>query len=269
MTDELTALSEEVEKQIVRDLMARAPKDLAEEIGYKVDAVGGTLISRAAGDGSIIINRTLGLDDTGHDPALIDRALKAYDDAGVAKFFLHVQPDAPDSLRDDLLGRGLKTGRAWMKFKRGMAPVDLPENDLRVEELTPASAADFGRITATCFGMTPTFGKILAATAIASPNWHVFMAFDGDAPAGCGCLVTYENVGLLDMGATDPDFRCRGVQGAVMAARINKAVDLGLGHLFTETGEAVEGEAQHSYGNILRYGFEEWYARQNYLPDQG
>jgi len=55
------------------------------------------------------------------------------------------------------------------------------------------------------------------------------------------------------------------VQGAVMAARINKAAELGLDMLFTETGEAVEGEAQHSYGNILRYDFKELYARQNYM----
>ncbi|MDP7424835.1 MAG: hypothetical protein QF394_05370 [Rhodospirillales bacterium] len=34
----------------------------------------------------------------------------------------------------------------------------------------------------------------------------------------------------------------------------------------TETGEAVEGDAQHSYHNIQWAGFEECYLRDNYAP---
>lgn len=267
MLERLIKESEDVEAQIVRDIWASAPKDVKDEIGYRVIDNGSTLISGAARDSSILINRTLGLDVNGFDKALTDQAIDTYSELGVGKYFLHLQPGGPTELIEHLEARGLVPGRAWMKFQRPPRPVDVPETALEVREVTPETAPDMGRIIAGSFGMTPAFGRALAA-ASALPNWHVFMALDDGAPAGCGCLVTHNGVGLLDMGATDPNFRCRGAQGAVMAARINKGVELGLTTLFTETGEAVEGEAQHSYGNILRYGFETWYARQNYMPKQ-
>jgi len=33
----------------------------------------------------------------------------------------------------------------------------------------------------------------------------------------------------------------------------------------TETGEAVPGDAQHSYKNILKAGFRELYLRENFV----
>jgi hypothetical protein len=51
-----------------------------------------------------------------------------------------------------------------------------------------------------------------------------------------------------------------------MAARIEHAVSLGARHLFTETGEAVEGDPQHSYRNILKAEFVETRLRANYAP---
>lgn len=264
MTQADFALSEAVEAQIVRDLWATAPKDIAAKLGYEVTQVGDALVSAAAGDSSILINRTFAL-DINNSAATTSKVLDIYERLGVAKYFIHVNPDPPESLITDLSARGLVKGRAWMKFRRDASPVATPNTDLIVKEVTIENAEAFGQITAPCFGMTSDFGHILAAAAL-HDNWHVFMAFDGDQPAGCGCLVTHGGVGLLDMGATHPDFRRRGVQGAVMATRINKAAELGLKKLFTETGEAIEGEAQHSYDNILRYGFREWYARQNYMP---
>lgn len=257
-------LSEAVEAQIVRDLWASAPESITAKLGYEVNQIGDALVSVAARDSSILINRTFAL-DINSNSVNTTKVLDIYEHLGVAKYFIHVNPDPPASLLADLTARGLVKGRAWMKFRRDASPIPIPETGLRVIEVTETEAEAFGQIVAPCFDMTNDFGHILAA-AVSHDNWHVFMALDGDQPAGCGCLVTHNGVGLLDMGATHPDFRRRGAQGAVMAARINKAADLGLRKLFTETGEAVKGEAQHSYGNILRYGFKEWYARQNYMP---
>jgi len=265
MDKKAVALSEAVEAQLVRDLWANAPKDAVSEIGYEVAAIGDTVISAAANDKSILVNRTLSIDARAFDADLLDRATDTYERLGVEKYFVHVNPNAPSALTDALTHSGLKRGRSWMKFQRDTNPVDAPKTDLTIKEIDASDSKDFGRIVAPCFDMSPAFGRILAAV-VPLENWHVFMAYDGDTPAGAGCLVTHGGVGLLDMGATHADFRRRGVQGAVMAARINKAADLDLNMLFTETGEAVEGEAQHSYGNILRYGFKEWYARYNYMP---
>ncbi|WP_421724683.1 hypothetical protein [Bauldia sp.] len=61
----------------------------------------------------------------------------------------------------------------------------------------------------------------------------------------------------------------RGNQGAIIAARLNLAADLGCRHVFTETGGTVEGDRQHSYRHILKAGFVESVLRLNYAPNAG
>ena len=124
---------------------------------------------------------------------------------------------------------------------------------------------DFGTIVCTAFGMGSQSVPVLAGLAN-DPRWNVFVSYDGDQPAGAGAMFVDNGLAWMEWGATDPAFRRRGSQGAIMAARLNLAIDLGCEHLFTETGEAVEGDPQHSYGNILKAGFEESVLRWNYAP---
>jgi len=44
------------------------------------------------------------------------------------------------------------------------------------------------------------------------------------------------------------------------------ARDSGCRLLLTATGEEIPGDPQHSYRNILRYGFEPAYLRESYIP---
>ncbi len=59
-----------------------------------------------------------------------------------------------------------------------------------------------------------------------------------------------------------------GTRDAPDAATIDKIASIyrehGIGRFFTETGEAVEGDPQHSYGNIERHGFEPAALRENW-----
>ena len=73
-----------------------------------------------------------------------------------------------------------------------------------------------------------------------------------------------DNVAYTDWGATHPDFRRRGCQGALLSHRISEAIKLGCKQIVTTTGEEVPGDPQHSYKNILRVGFHESYLRENW-----
>ena len=75
-----------------------------------------------------------------------------------------------------------------------------------------------------------------------------------------------DGIGYLDFGATHPDFRRRGGQTGILNTRITAALDAGCTSIVTMTGEAVPGDAQHSYSNIQRAGFEEAYLRENWIP---
>ena len=59
------------------------------------------------------------------------------------------------------------------------------------------------------------------------------------------------------MAGTVPEHRGKGGQGALFAARIERALAAGCTTLVTETGELRAGSPSSSYRNIRRYGFEE------------
>ena len=72
------------------------------------------------------------------------------------------------------------------------------------------------------------------------------------------------DAGWLGVASTRADYRGRGAQSALLAARIERAGELGLRLLVTETGAAEDDEPGTSYRNILRAGFEPAYVRPNY-----
>ena len=50
------------------------------------------------------------------------------------------------------------------------------------------------------------------------------------------------------------------------SARLRFALEAGCTTITTSTGEAVPGDPQHSYGNIVKSGFAEAYLRENWVP---
>jgi GNAT superfamily N-acetyltransferase len=90
------------------------------------------------------------------------------------------------------------------------------------------------------------------------------MAFDGDLPAGVGVLTVNDGVGHINTAATLPQFRGRGVQGALIAHRIREGLKLGCTAFATETG-LLSNQVNHSYNNMLRCAFHMAYERPNYL----
>src|SRR5439155_18904917 len=122
-----------------------------------------------------------------------------------------------------------------MKFARGVGPRKA-QSDLSVVQVGPERADDFAVVVAGGFGM-PDWTKPLAANVVGRPGWSCYVAYDGDAPAGAGTLYLYERIGWLGFGATLPQFRGRGAQSALLAARIEEARRQGCSAVTTETGE--------------------------------
>lgn len=153
-----------------------------------------------------------------------------------------------------------------MKFARGRERVVLPASGLRIERARPEHASAFADIAESAFHM-PAVSRPLLEMLVGLEGFVSFMSFAGDTPAGIGTLFVADGVGWLGFGATKPEFRGRGGQAAVLAARLEAAYDSGCHLVVTETGEAVPGDAQHSYKNILKAGFRELYLRENFAGD--
>jgi GNAT superfamily N-acetyltransferase len=247
------------------EIFRAAPDSIRRE--HRVDVcevAGATCIRLGAAAGNLMLNRVNGLGLRGPvGDAELDE-IDAFFRAGGARYAIGLSPLVPPDLAPRLAERGFEPGYAWMKFRRGLEPAPEVETTLRVEEAGADRGRLFGSIVARGFGLPDLAGDWFAALA-ERPGFRLFLAYDGEEPAGAGALFARDGIGWLGVAATLPEHRRKGAQGAILAARIRLARELGLRALATETGERTEDRPSNSYRNILRAGFEELYVRPNFV----
>ena len=229
--------------------------------GLPVTRVAGAACFAAPGIPNFQLNRVagLGLERDPTDDELDE--IEAFFRGHCSQFAVSL---TPGSLHDRLLERGYTTGYAWMKFSRYASPAPPVATELNVEETTDADA--FGSVIAEAFGL-PT-GSGFFGSVVGRPGWTLFLARAGDEPAGAGALFLHEGIGWLGIGGTRTEFRGKGAQNALIAARIERGLELGARAFTTETGERVPDRPSGSYRNILRGGFDEAYLRCNLLSPE-
>jgi hypothetical protein len=263
--------SEIIEREALVSLHTHCPDDVREALGLHMDEIGDAVVCGATHDPSILINRTLGLGTKEPvSPKTLQAIAHAYESWKVKRYFIHIYPDAPSTTdtppQATLSEMGFEKTRGWMKFSRGTSEPSPFKTELRVERVGKDKAIDFGRIVAGAFGLTETGAGLLAGLAN-DPRWHLYVSYSGDTPAGAGGLFILGDSAFLEWGATSPEFRRQGSQAAIMAARILAGREAGVKQFFTETGEAVKDDPQHSYKNIQKAGFSESILRENHaLP---
>ena len=235
----------------------------------RVAEIGGALCTAvAAAPSSALFNRAmgLGLGQQAREDALaeIDRF---FADAGVA-YGITVTPDAePSELTTWLESRGFSRGYAWTKFQRGVELSPAAQTDLVVERIDADRGHVFADVFQRAYG-TPELLRPRLEQIPAESGWHCFVAFAGGAPAATGAVFVTSEVGWLGMAGTLAEFRRRGAQTTLLAARIDAAREVGCSVVVTETGEPADGRPDNSYRNIVRAGFEPLYVRQNYLSSE-
>lgn len=80
----------------------------------------------------------------------------------------------------------------------------------------------------------PHVTRSLAKDLLATRNVHVLIARAGDQVIGTGTLHVHGRVGLLRAGVVLPDWRGRGVQRALITARMRLAAELGCDHVTSQ-----------------------------------
>ena len=259
------AVRQRAELAAYRALFGVVPAGLAERYGVATLEVAGGLCMAVAGQsGSPWLNHAVGLGVTGPvGGADLDRVAAFYERLGTA-YSVAVAPSAAGDLAPRLLARGMRPGRPWMTFHRDAGPIPGPATRLRIEDAGPGTAPAFGRIVATAFGLPAGFEAWIAAL-VGVPGAICLLALDGDDPVGAAVLVVDGDCAWFGFGATLPEHRGKGAQGALFAERARRAQALGARHLVTETGAPVGDETPGpSYRNMLRSGFAEAELRPNY-----
>lgn len=260
---------ENIERAALESLHAAADEQSREALGLETAMIGGAFVSIASElpASAIVVNRAIGIGL--HEPAdrlSASKTVCAFKKRGVARYFLHLHPEAgPADIAGWLKEDGLEQTRGWMKFDRGTEPPPEISTELRVSKIGPAHGPAFGAIVSDAFDLGPKAAGWLANLP-AQSGWHIYMTFAGNEPAGTGALFVKDGIGWCDWGATAPQFRGRGGQSALLAARVRDAIAFGCRAIHTCTGEEVPGDPQHSYSNILKMGFRENYIRTNFAP---
>ena len=251
MSTYLRPTSERMETAGLEAVHAQASDEVRERLGLHLEWIDDTIVSIAANDPSPLLNRALGLGL--HSQATedsIERICAAYKKHDTEHFYLGVHPEArPDGIERLLEDAGLQLDRGWMKFERGPDPPPIAASSLEVREIDEEHIDSFGRIAASSYGMTSAAAQLVRGL-LDCPGYHLYMNFDGDTPAGTGAMGIDGESAWFEWAATDPEFRQRGSQRALLAQRIEDAVDAGCTRLLTCTGEPVPGDPQHSYHNI-------------------
>ena len=252
-----------IERDAWADMYAAAPAAVRSELGIQHRSVDSGILLACRGIDHIQFNRlaAFGLSHP-PNPEGFDTAIGEFAQVGLKNWIVHVPPEAA-MLRDLCIARGLQPhSRSWAKFHRGPSPV-IAQTQLSIREARRDEADQFGNVAAQAFGLPAIVGRWLAAL-VGRPQWHCFLAFDGQVSAAAGALFTDGASAWLGIGGTLPAQRRSGAQSALLAARIQKAAELGCTRLTTETGVPHPGEKGPSYDNIRRAGFETAYVRANY-----
>jgi len=212
-------------------------------------------------------NRVIGLGVA--EPATestVKAALERYRAAGVAEFWIHLNPAArPPKLADWLTGHGLALPprRSWAKFLRGPQPYSPRKSTLRTRDAQPGDADAIAKVVCAAYGMPPFLAPWFAALAV-RPGWRFVVAEADGVVAATGAAFIHGETAWLGVGATLGEHRNRGAQSALLAARIALAARAGCTILATETGESIAGEVNPSLNNIRRAGFEQVCSRLNF-----
>jgi GNAT superfamily N-acetyltransferase len=264
-------LAESIEIKAWSDCFAAAPASLGCSTTI-VPATGATLLL-SKGLPAPIMNRVIGLAPaTALDDVTLDCIKQAYRDGTIADFWLSVWDGMDDNrLKAGCDARGWEADRHTV-FAKFLFDLDRPlpavpqarQTALRVRPAAIDENTLAGDIICSNFGLPDNVVPWMAAL-VGRPRWQMFFACDdGGVPVATGALFIDGDHAWLGMGTTLPEWRERGAQRMLLAARLAAAKAAGCTVAVIESAAPTDGEVQHSFNNIGWAGFRELGRRLNY-----
>lgn len=269
MSESIIAL-ELAEIEAVTDLYRAASAEVVSSSGLSVGNVGDAVLIALNRFDVLSLNRLigLGLRSSPSDDALAG-VINAMEQTGSPRCFVQVAPTGPaEGLGARLERVGLRRYNNWMRLRRTLD--DLPRHpdasvaSLEVRRIGSAHADVFGRLVAIAFDFPPALAPITSQT-IGRPNWHHYLAFEGNIPIASGAMYIAGSAAWFGFAATDAAHRKRGAQQALILKRLEDAKDVGCRWVSVETAEDTVTRDAPSFRNLRRFGFEVAYKRPNYL----
>jgi GNAT superfamily N-acetyltransferase len=210
-------------------------------------------------DGELAVGATTATDDSSFDralglrqlPHLLGRVLEPYLRTGATGWL--VADEAP--------WRGAVPGSSSTVYAAAAAPYEASGPDgLTIRRIGAADADRWAEVNAAAFEMPEPEAAVwrrLTPQLIDAPGEQLFLAELDGVPVATSALYTRRRVALLAAGAVLPAFRGRGIQRALIADRIGRALE---GHAMALLATAVPGSP--SSRNLEAAGFERVWDRR-------
>jgi GNAT superfamily N-acetyltransferase len=243
----ITTAAERAERDAHRDVVRALPPAAIEAGRIDVLEIAGAACVCMSSDTSLAVwNRVIGLGvDAPPTPQILDR-IEAFYTRRAAGF-------AVQGTVSGIEERGYTREPGTAVFARPAQPIKPPETALTVTDAE--NGQEFGALCAAASGLPPLFASWFAEL-VGRDRWHCFVAHADGTPVATGALYAAEGVGSLGFAATRPGERGQGAQQALLAARLERACELGLSTVVASTGEPVHGSPGPSYRNLERTGFQ-------------
>jgi len=187
---------------------------------------------------------------------ILAEIIDLYRTAGASRFFFYLSPSGQAADLEAWLGEyGFAKMTELCMLGRPAQSIGRPECDFDICVSRPTQA-DLLRQVVSDDG--DEFGYATATLdMLGHPGFHTMIATLNKIPAACGSLYVHQNLAYLGNGTTLPEYRKRGAQSALIAARLGLASALGCTDAVSETYSFLPS----SYANLERAGFVELYSR--------
>lgn len=179
--------------------------------------------------------------------------------AGATHFLLSMEPGVLDEVSARARSRlGLERfPRAWMEYGCSVPSEPLADlwspDGLAIGTVGRGGAEEVGSLLTRCFGLPPEAAAVFSAAG-GLAQWDVYACHDRRRLVGAGLAFHGAGVTYLFGAATDPDHRRKGIQRAVLQARLAAAQIRGTQLVTSETGVPVAGQPNPSGNNMIRLG---------------
>jgi len=263
-----SALAETTEAEFVRAKVSAAPPDIAASLGIATAPIGGGWAVAMRDDPVGYWNKAIAIGvGTPVTAPLVDEVVEFYRSRRVRRMVLQIAPaNLPADWEAIRARHGLTAGVPWVKL--GAAVADLsPEAspEFTVEAVQESDALAWATVTLRGLGTYEERLMHMVAAGATAPGFHPYAVRENGEFIAGATLFVHGSVGALVATATLPGHRGRGVQKALIAARVEQARRLGLEWVTAEVVQPAEGAVNPSLLNLERAGLRRLYVRQNWI----
>lgn len=245
-----------------------ASQELSNRLGIHIKSINGADCYALSKADILAFNRVICIGTNNEEVTIkhIDEIKQFYKSAGSNRFFIQVSPvNSQKDIINMLEANGFRHHNNWAKFYKKLdQKFDISENSLTIRKVEKHETSVFNNIISDVFEFENDAGELFTAP-LCKPEWTHYFAMDSNKAISAASIFIKNKFASLAIAGTLPEYRGKGAQSALIATRINKAIDMGCEYIVVETAEDTLENPSPSFRNMKRIGFELAYIRPNYV----